>query len=163
MSEKNKSGIPKITWTVREDKKVKDKETLAVMWIVAITLAIVIFIVSKNYISSLVVLAAAFALYGHYMNMSDTRETSYTLTLKGVRVNNLLYPYKNIRRYNITKNEDGKTVLVLDLISVLTPDIVAPLDGVDEEEVDFFLSRFVEEDPDMQIPLTHVLAERLGM
>ncbi len=163
MQEKRKKLNPSITWTVKHEKPRKNFEALAILWIFAIALAIIIYIFSKNYISSLVVLAGALALFSHYKSMPKEQEISYSATLKGFRVNNILYPYKNIRRYNIVEDEQGKKLLLLDLISVITPDIVAPLEDVDENELDFYLSRFIEEDPEMHIPVTHLLAERLGM
>ncbi len=160
---KRKKLNPSITWTVTHKKGKKNFESLAILWILAITLAVIIYIFSKNYISSLVVLSGALALFFHYINAPEEQSVSYSATLKGFKVNNILYPYKNIKRYNIVENEDGQKLLLLDLISVITPDIVAPLEDVNEEELDFYLSRFVEEDPEMKIPATHLLAERLGM
>ncbi len=155
-----------ISWSYKVKKTRKNSESIIILWIVAITISIIVFIFSRSLISSLVVLSAAFALHAHFQNMKEDQENSIALSFKGVRVNKLLYPYKNIRRYNIIKNPENpeEKLLVLDLISILTPDLVIPLNKeVDEDEIDLYLSQFVEEDENMQIPFTHTLAQLLGM
>ncbi len=158
-----KQKLPKLTWTSKMKKERKTQEFVIILWIFAVTFAIIFYIFTKNPINALVVIAGAFTLHMHFLHRPHQQDYKYQLTVKGLRVNDLLYPYSSIKRYRIMDDLTGKRVLAIDLLSVLTPDLVLPLDNVDEEDVDFFIGQFVEEDEKMPLPWTHVLAERLGL
>ena len=165
MPDYNLQNKKEISWSFELQKNRKNSEAIIILWIIALTLAIITFIFTQNFISTLVVLSGALALHAHFHHMDDVLIKDVTVGLKGVQVNKLLYPYKNIRRYNIINNPENQSekLLLLDLLSVLTPDLVIPLADVDEEELDLYLSQFIEEDEKMQIPFTHTLAQWLGM
>ena len=152
-----------ISWTVKRAVKKRDKDFFTVLWILAITFAIVAFIFS-NLISALVILSAvwAFTEYIKSLQDKDEIETNYELTLKGIKVGNTFVPYKKILRFNITEYE-GVKYLVLDVEHTLIGDLAIPINPDDEDNIYTFLSQFVEEDPDMGVPFVHILAEKLGM
>jgi hypothetical protein len=151
-----------LSWTATEHKIRKSSDWFWVLWILSGTFAIVTLVFS-NLITSLVILSAALALTTYARNIRTKKENSYSLTLKGVRVNGILFPYSSITKFNIIEEHEGGPVLVLDLKSLISPDIVAPLEGVSIEDVRFYLVQFVEEDHEMPIPLTHILAEKFGL
>ncbi len=152
-----------ISWTVKKEVKKRDKDFFTILWILAITFAVVAFVFS-NIISALVILSAtwAFTEYIKSLQDKDEIETYYELTLKGLKINNTFLPYKKILRFNITEDE-GIKYLVIDVAHTLIGDLAIPIDPKDEDTIYTFISQFVEEDPDMGVPFVHILAEKLGM
>ncbi len=150
-----------IEWMAAELREQKTGDWFVAFWIISSTLALVSFIFS-GLISALVILSGSWAI-SSYLQYVDTHKTRrYALTLKGVKIDGLLFPYKNISRFNILKHKD-MDVLILDINSVLMPDVVIPIFDVNVDDVYFYISQFVEEDPEMQVPLSHIIAERLGL
>ncbi len=153
-----------LAWEAETQTDKKSQDSLVVLWIFAVTLSGLALIFKQGIITALVPLAAAFAFYSHFKVYGGrTKITKYAITLRGFKINDMLYPFKNIRRYKITKDENGKDVLLLDMKSIFDTDPVIPLEGVNIDDVDFFLSQFVDEDPDMFIPITYTLVKRFKM
>jgi len=154
---------PSLSWSYTKKNKLKSRDFISVLWIFAVATSLIIYIFSESVISAFVIIAAAAALSAHFATQEEKERYSYTLTTKGLRVNNILFPFSSMKRYKIMKDENGKEVLAIDLISILTPDMVIPLDGVDVDDIDFFMSQFVKEDEDMPMPWTHSIAKIIGM
>ncbi len=163
MSDQEKKKLPELSWSVAKKRNAKSSDFFIILWIFAVTFAIIFYIFSNNVINALVVIAAAGAFSAHYKYSDNEQKNMYRITIKGLRVNNLFYPYSSMKRYRVTKDEDKRDVLIIDMLSVLTPDFVIPLDGVDPDDVDFFLGQFVREDERMPIPMTEILARKFGM
>jgi len=150
-----------LQWTASEIRGERSKDWYVAFWIIISTIAFVLFLFS-GLISSLLVLSGAWAIYSYIIQLDTHTNHKYALTLKGIRIDNTVFPYTNINRFNIKKHRDTD-VLILDLNSVLIPDAVIPISSVDVEDVYFYISQFVEEDAEMDIPLSHIIAERLGL
>ncbi len=152
-----------LSWLEKETKEQKSKDWYIALWIYAISLSAVAYLLS-GFTSALVAIAAGVALsaVAKSNEARGNKKVKYTINTKGIKINDILFPYSSIRRFNILE-ENGRPVLAVDLISVLVPDLVIPLNNVEEEDVLFFLSQFVKVDKEMQIPYTHILARSLGL
>jgi len=154
-----------IEWQVNpsEHNPKKDKDFYAVLWIFAVTFFVVTLLFTNSFITALVFIAGAFALHSHHKNKPEIQEGyKVALTSRGIKVKNILYPFSSVNRFNIIE-EEGEFFLVVDLASMLIPDLVLPIAEEDADEIDFFLMQFVSKDDDMHMPWTHLIAESLGL
>ena len=157
----SKAGLTTLSWTARETKEIKTRDWYWAFWILIGTIALVTFMFS-GLISALVILSGAWAISSYLKQSYSDKEHKYELTLKGIRVDGVLFHYQKIRRFNILTHNDVR-VLVLDVQNMLMPDLVIPFHEQDEEDIYFYISQFVEEDVNMQVPITHIIAERIGL
>ncbi len=154
--------LPELHWSYIERKHKMSKENAIILWIFAITFAFVTFLFS-NAISALVILSAAFAIFAVKYYRDTENHTDVKITMKGVVVNGLLFPYKSIKAFNIVEYE-GDKYLILDIEKVLVPHLVLKInEDVNVEDVEFYISQFVQLDEKLEMPITHVLAETLGL
>lgn len=117
-------------------------------------------IIFKDVLFAIFILIAGFVLA--IFASRKPNEVSFALTQRGIRIDDKLYPYQNLKSFGIEEISPNHIPrLILASKHALTLDIIIPLEHVDANEVHDFLLNFLEED-DHTEPLVHRVMEWLG-
>lgn len=112
-----------------------------------------------NFLFAVFILLAGIVL-GLHAGMPPSLNT-YNLQNEGFVINNTLYPYRNITKFWIHK-EDGVQLLVLEIRRVAIPVLTAPLTNVDIEWVrQTFRGQNIKEG-EIEIPLAERIMNSVG-
>lgn len=87
----------------------------------------------------------------------------YRIMLDGIAINNLLYHWQDLRKFNVVYEPDEgvKTVIFLSK-KLFSPYIHMEVGDADPVDIRAILIEFLEEDQEMDEPLSDMLARRLG-
>lgn len=93
----------------------------------------------------------------------EPRVVEFALLERGIRVDDVLYPFKSINAFWIDQTEEEGWVLFVDTARITNPDLIMPIgDGVDAEEIREFLLAHDIPEVEMQEPVSHRLLEFFG-
>jgi len=117
-------------------------------------------IMFNNVLFAIFILIAAFVLALFAARKPDT--VHFALTQRGIRVNKVLYPYKNLKSFAVDELSPNHTPkLIVESNKILAPHLIIPLEDVNADDVHDFLVDFLPEDDHVE-PLTHRVMEWLG-
>jgi hypothetical protein len=117
-------------------------------------------LIFKDVLFAIFILIAGFVLA--IFASRKPEEVEFSITQRGVKINEKLYPYKSLKSFGIDELTPKHTPqLILEQNHNLSPDIIIPLDKVDADKVHDFLSSFLPEE-DHEEPLIHKIMEWLG-
>lgn len=157
--EKTKYKAP-LTWRALEHPHVeKNIEWFWALGLIGVAGAVAT-LMFGNVLFALFILVAVFVLA--LFASRKPEEVEFSLTQRGVRIDNNLYPYQALESFGIdeiTPNHLPK--LILEQKKTLALDIVIPLENVDPNEVHDYLFTFLPEE-DHEEPLSHRIMEWLG-
>lgn len=114
----------------------------------------------NNVLFAVLILFAAFVLA--LLASREPGEVTFSLTQRGMRVNDILYPYQSLESFAIDEiSRDHIPKLIIEPKSFFTPTLVVPLIGIDPDRIHDYLLDFLPEEDHVE-PLTHRIMEWLG-
>ncbi len=118
-------------------------------------------VITGNVLFGILILLAAITI-GLYANKTP-EEVKYEITVRGVKINGKLYPYKDLKSFWIYEAPyEEKAVLLIDSQMPIVPHLIIPLpDSVDADELQDFLLDYLPEE-ELREPTSHKLARLLG-
>ena len=126
----------------------------------AVTIAAGLLAFLGNILGALAVVLVGGTIYLVAQRQPDS--VRYRIMVDGIAINDRLYPYKDLQAFNIVyKPGEVKTVIVRSQ-KVLSPFIQMEIGNADPVEIRDVLLEFLQEDLDMQEPLTDTWARRFG-
>lgn len=158
---------PSLSWQAPEYyHEPKSSDWFWAVGIIAASIALLCFIYS-NFILGILTIIAAFSIMVHANRPGPMR--SFTLTVKGIKVDKKFYPYNTldtfwIDTHEIEHEEHGSLLfgkLLIKSKKRLMPLIVIPIEELHPDEIQEFLSIFLEEEELIE-PLGQKLIEYLG-
>jgi hypothetical protein len=100
-------------------------------------------IILGNILFGILILAAATAI--SILARRDAKLTTFSLSKKGLFIDDVLYPVDHLKGFWINEHDED-SVLLIDTPRFMTPDLVIPLEGVNEAAVrNWFVERNIEE------------------
>jgi len=147
--------LKKIAWHIFEyEHKDRTADWFWALGIIAIS-ASVAAIIYKNYFFAILILLGLFLLA--FLALRKPQEIEVEVNEKGVRVDDLLYPHKNLKSFFV---EEGK--LLLHSNRLIMPIITLHFDEkTSADEIREYLKKYLKEE-EMQEPFTNRLLELLG-
>ncbi len=107
-------------------------------------LFIVIALLFKNILLALLILIGGFALMLHGAKIPSL--VKYTLTPKGIRINNELYSFDRLRSFWVS-DEAGRRKIILHIDRLILPHLILPLpDSVSDEAARDYLLQYLAEE-----------------
>lgn len=133
-------------------------------WFWALGLIVVsgalIALVYHNLLFSIFILLAGFVLA--IFASRHPHEVDFAITQRGIRVDDTLYPFQSLESFGIEESTHHQPhKLIISSKKTFLPNIVIPLENVNENEVHDFLISFLPEEDHVE-PLTHKVMEFLG-
>ena len=116
-------------------------------------------VVYKNYLFAILIILAGGTLAMFAVRKPKT--VLYSLTREGVAMGDTLHPWRELHSFGIDARRKDEKKLVIRSHKVLTPYIIVPIRGVDEETLRTYLEEKIP-DKGHEEPITHVLFEYLG-
>jgi hypothetical protein len=117
-------------------------------------------LVFNNVLFAILILILGFVLA--IFAAREPEEVSFTISQRGVRINDTLYPYQTLEAFGIEEmSPEHIPQLILRSKKILVPNIVIPLQQVTANEVHDFLHNYLHEE-ELVEPLTHKVMEWLG-
>ena len=156
-----KQAPPKITWKAPEHRHSGDKsqDWFWALGFVAISIAIASILLG-NVLFGLLILLASVTL-GLSANQKPHIQT-YTITTRGIAINKILYPYKNLETFWIDETAPHRTTLIIDAQRSLMPHLIIDLpETVNVDEVQDYLLDYLPEE-ELFEPASHRIAHILG-
>jgi len=161
MDEQEKQPI--LSWQAQEHREIPRSQKW--YWYVGIAIIIIagISVYFSNFIFAIIVVVGGVLLMFFAHTNPDT--IHITIDRGGVRVDNKLYPYKNLKQFSIINkpqlNEYRLLVITSDKLGRL---LNLPIDSevIDPEEIHKALEEFVEFNEDLQETISDQIAERIG-
>jgi hypothetical protein len=89
-------------------------------------------------------------------------ETTFEISVKGVRVNKVLHRYDEIIAFWVEDEHDGHPLLLIDTIKFMSPNLIIPIHDVEPGLVRAYLKEHAEE-VHMKEPFAHKILEFLGI
>lgn len=113
-----------------------------------------------NFLFALIILIGVGSLM--FYSTQPPELITFSITPKGIRIKDRLYPFNNIKSFNIHDHTHGP-VLVLDINKAILPMMVLPIDdeNVNTDVLHQYLEAFIPEG-DHHLPLAEIIIERLG-
>lgn len=149
-----------ITWTAHEHTHFeKNSEWFWALGLIAVAGAVTA-LLFDNILFAIIILIISFVLA--IFAAKKPEEVTFTLSQRGVRINDKLYPFKSLESFGIDEfNQNHHPKLILKPKQTLEQDIIITLDVVDSDEVHDFLLDFLPED-DHEEPASHKIMEWFG-
>jgi len=150
-----------LSWKTREHNHTEHSSDW--FWAVGIIAlgAAVLAIYFENYLFAVLITLAAFTavLYAK----ADPQEITVRIDRKGVRVDNVLYPFTTLQAFWVEDVEQyGKDQLIIRSRKFLVPYIIVPIpESANPLEIQDFLLDFLREE-EMEEPVAHKIMENLG-
>lgn len=113
----------------------------------------------SNVLFAILILIASFVLAVFASRKPDL--VKFSLTQRGVRINNDLYPFSTLTSFGIDESHPTTPKLIIQSSKALVPKLTIPLDNVDVDAIHHFMLNFLPEDDHVE-PLTHRVMEYLG-
>jgi hypothetical protein len=147
-----------ITWVAYDaNSEQKSGDWYFVLWTVAVTAAVVAFLLN-NPLFGLFLIIAAFSVTVYASR--KPKLVTFGVTRRGVIADKLFYPFSGLSYFSI--EEGVPTYLVLQSKKTLQPLITLPVpDDVDLNELHEFLSIFLEE-KELGVPIYQRIMDRVG-
>ncbi len=130
--------------------------TLAITTTVACALMLAI----GNIIGALTIGLAGFILFHHAQK--PPRMARYRLMVDGVALNNILYHYRDLERFNIIYEPGHTKTIILHSKNHFTPLIHVEIGNADPVFIRDILLEFVREDLNLEESLADIVARRVG-
>lgn len=125
--------------------------------VITIALAVAGFVFG-NVLFGILVIVASFALV--LQSSRDPEIHEFVVSRKGVKANNILYPYSSLHSFWVENNPHEQKILLQSEKSWM-PYIVIPIEDVDPEEIRDFMIQYLPEE-EHQEPLAQKIMEYLG-
>ena len=154
--------IPEISWTTLEHHHNHEKTDDWYWMLGIIVLAIaILFIYFGDYLFSVLILLGGFTMLLY--TQKEHKEITVTLGNKGIFIDELFFPYKNLKSFWVDDEIDGEPdQLILRTTSALAPYTIIPLaEDLDADFVTEYLLQYVDEE-ELHEPLAHRFMEFLG-
>jgi hypothetical protein len=88
--------------------------------------------------------------------------STFEISTKGVRVDNVLHRYDEIISFWVEDEHDGHPLLLIDTVKFLSPNLIIPIHDIDPGLVRAYLKEHSDEVP-MKEPLAHKVLEFFGI
>jgi hypothetical protein len=148
--------VETLEWETEEYEHVeKSQDWFWVTGLIAAS-AVIIAIVLMNFLLAIIIVLGTSILLWYAARQPEVLK--FTLTPKGLRVKNDLYPFKNLDAFWILED---KNKLILRMHRFFLPHLVIPLGYVNHTEVKDYLRRYLQEE-EQEESLIDVIAERFG-
>lgn len=149
----------KITWTAYEHEHTeKGSDWYWALGIVALSAAIVA-VLFQNFFFAILILVGSFTLA--LLAAKPARELTFSLTARGVLINQALYPYETLVAFWIQDRDSDNPTLIIDVQRFMTPHIITPIAIEDIETIrEFLLTHLPEEE--LREPFGQRFLERFG-
>jgi hypothetical protein len=139
---KNSSPV-KLEWIAPEFIKYKrDKNWFILPGVVALAL-VAIAIILKNFLFTVGIIIAAFVVY--FYAVKEPRKIKFSISGKGVRVDNRIFPFEDLKSFWIFYNPPEIKELSIRSKKMFIPYIKIPLGDQNPAEVRKLLLRFIPE------------------
>ena len=133
----------KLEWTASEFVKYKrDKNWFILPGLVALAL-VAIAIILKNFLFTVGIIIAAFVVY--FYATKEPRKIKFSISGKGIRVDNRIFPFEDLKSFWIFYNPPELTELSVRSKKMFMPYIKIPLGDQNPAEVRKLLVRFIPE------------------
>ncbi len=117
-------------------------------------------LIFKNLLFAIFILVMSFVLA--IFASRKPEEVTFSITQRGVLVNERLYPYQSLKSFGMEDSIHGRAPkLILESNKILTSSLIIPLDNVHPNDVHDFLFNFLPEEDHVE-PLIHKIMEWLG-
>ncbi len=127
--------------------------------LISISISISSILLGNVLFGVLIILAAV--VIGMSANQ-ETKENKYTVTIRGITINDKLYSYKTIESFYIDESHPNRNILILDVQKPLVPHMVINLpESVDRDALQDFLLDYLPESELHESP-AHRIAEMFG-
>ena len=152
--------MPKeITWKAPEHSHTeKGDDWFWALGIIVVSSAVVA-VLFQNILFALLLIVGGFTLA--LLTSRPPRELTFSLTPRGVLIENSLYPYKMLASFYVKDRETNNPVLIIDASRFLTPHIIASLATTDAEAVHAYLLEYLPEE-ELDEPFGQRVLERFG-
>jgi len=142
-----------------EHKDDKGQDWYWALGLIVVSVAIASILLG-NVLFALLVIMAAVAL-GLSVNQKPGLN-DYTINTRGISINGLLYPYKNLEAFWIDETRPGDNVLILDTQKTLMPHLIIKIpDSVSTNDVQDYLLDYLPEE-ELYEPAAQRIAEVFG-
>ena len=149
-----------LEWRAHEyQKRDRSKSWFLAIGIVGGGASIFSFIIG-NYIFAFLILLVIAVIFMY--EVKDPKEYEYEITRRGIRIQNRLFDFPNLKSFWIFEHETGENELSLESKKALVPHVKANLGDTDPESVRAVLKRFIPE-AHQEESLTDILARRFGL
>ncbi len=127
--------------------------------LIAVSVAVASILLGNSLFGMLILLAAV--VIGMSTNQK-LKESDYVVTIRGITIDNKLYPYKSIVAFFIDESHPDRNILILDVQKPLVPHMIINLpESLDRDELQDFLLDYLPEAELHESPANRV-AELLG-
>lgn len=149
--------VPPLRWNAHEHAHFeRGSDWYWALGIIAVATAITA-IIFADVLFGILIIVAAFTMA--LISRTPPRDIEFEISEKGIRIDNVVHPYKEIIAFWVEKDSDP--LLLIDTIKVMTPNLIIPLEGVDPNAVRSHLLKHVKE-VEMKEPLAHKIVEFFG-
>jgi hypothetical protein len=154
------SGAAPIRWRAYEHEHIeRTGDWFWALGIFAVATALIC-VLFGNYLFGILIVVAAFTL--GILAKSPPPLVEFELSDRGIRVGDTMHRFEEILAFWVEDHDATPPVLLVDTVKWLSPNLVIPLDGVDEKLVRAFLVERAEEVP-MKEPTWHKILEFFGL
>lgn len=152
----------KIIWQSYEfDYKEKTADWFWAVGIITLSL-VAIAIIYSNPLFAIFMLIAGFTIFANAKK--SPRLINFEISTKGVKIDDTLYPYTNLKSFWVEDNGFTAPSLILHTEKFITPIIVVPIDTnlINHDELRHFLLKYATEEK-LHQPFSHRVTEFLGL
>lgn len=148
-----------VSWNAPEHTHTdKGNDWFWALGIIAVSGAVVA-LLFKNFLFALLIVIGAFTMA--LLAARPPRTLQFTLTERGILIDDALYPYQMLVAFWIQEHQDDHPLLIVDSRRFLTPHLLIPLDDVDPEEIREYLLEHLKEE-ELSEPFGQRFAEFFG-
>jgi len=131
------------TWTVVEEKKARTADWYWILGVFAVALIIIGFLIDNLLFSLLTLLATAvIVLITHH----DQAPITYSVSLRGVEVNDTLYPFRSLHAFHVDRSDREQFFLRLRSEHMFAPLSAIPIHKELTVEVEKLLAAYIKEE-----------------
>lgn len=149
-----------LRWSAYEHEHIeRGTEWFWALGVAAVCAALTAILLS-NVLFGILILVAAFTIALLARHAPDV--SSFEISTKGVRVDNVLHRYDEIISFWVEDEHDGHPLLLIDTVKFMSPNLIIPIHDIDPGLVRAYLREHSEEVP-MKEPLAHKVLEFFGI
>jgi hypothetical protein len=131
------------TWTVAEEKKERSADWYWILGVFAVALCIIGFLLDNLLFSLLTLLATGvIVLISHH----DHAPVTYSVSLRGVEVNETLYPFRSLHAFHVDRSDREQFFLRLKSDHIFAPLSSIPIHKELTVDVEKLLAAYVKEE-----------------
>jgi len=158
-TQQSEQSSESLTWDAYEYLHTdKDHDWYWALGLIAVAGAVASLLFS-NVLFAVLILLAAFVLAIFASRKPDL--VTFSLSSRGVRVNETLYPYQTLASFGIDESHPTAPKLILVSRKKFAPTMTLPIEDVRVEDVHTFIAKYLPEE-DHTEPVTHRVMEYLG-